>query len=275
MSGHVFYCVLLIVSYINNLELTERFALSFRHSLESDQNGIYQKLAWWFADGVLNFEPHGMFRAERPYGGSTDKRTIAEYLDQEPQFIWNDVTKLRDLFNTYVHNILKDSFIEMYKKETGQSINDEDWFLNFQNDWEKALFLMDLNPEEPESIWSGFLKLRIYPLVERFRSLAEKEAKKRRLSFAQLVTQTEMEDCIVRRVSFDYSGICSAYPELTPLEWLEKLENAYGDAGFYEMSVFVNSPCFAKQTPLNDLEKAREYYVFPDDVHHSPNLELY
>lgn len=236
------------VSYINISENTENFALSFLHDLEADHEGVYPSLAWWFVDGVLNLEPHGIFRVEKGYLGETDHRTIGSYLDQEPKLIWAGIQTLRDLFNSQVLLLMKEKFIAYYISKGNSSISEDEWEIYFQPDWEKTLYLFNLNPSEPESIWEGFLSLRAHPVIEKFKLVAEAEAKSRKFKIAQLVTQVELEETVVRRSIKDYEGLLLEFGSESPLDLLKRLEKAYGDAGFYEMTLFAHSSYMANRT---------------------------
>lgn len=249
-----------ITSSIKIQNALSYFADHFSKELERDLHGFFKRMGWWLTDGVLNGEPSGLFKCKDPYRGKLEKRTVREFLDQEPNHLLGDIQSLRDLFNQQTKYWIEEWFKEELSENFGsEAPSIQDWEKKWSHILEATLDVYALNPEH-ESEWDKFLDLKLKSVVETWRFKAELEAKKRfdRLSSAAMLN--ELESCILIRLTGLFDKQRMEYPVGGTLQWLSGMSSELGSYSKIEMGLFVRSDVFRKKWGGQHLEEIDRLY---------------
>ena len=232
--------------------------------IESANLPFFKELEWWVADGVINLEPHGMFRVETPYRVG-DLRTVREFLQQDSHHQWEGVRTLMDLFNNHVEELLSDWCQEYLQKTLFDDAPDEDeWDNVYAVEWEGAMFLADIHPKSTESLWDEFLNLPLLPVVERWRLRAEVVAKERRYRAARMVSRQDVEQAMVDRVKKTLEKYRANHETPHDIErLLLEIREDLGEWGPLEVALYVHSSMFVQGTEASLLARLFRAHPIP------------
>ena len=242
-------------------------------SIDQGEVPFFKQMEWWLADGVFNQEPHGMFRTQAPYQKG-DLRSVAEFLAQEPFHRWEGLHTLRDLFCSRVIELLSSWCQERLKDQLGADAPGEDeWEHVYQAEWEDALYLADLNPNAPVSIWDEFLELPLSTLVENWRDHAQDVAQDRRLKAARMLSRQDLEQSMILRVSGALERLRQghAHPHDTAL-LLDETCAVLGEWGPTEVAIYVHSSLFSQNTEAALLNRLYALYPIPESWQNEKGL---
>lgn len=216
-------------------------------ALASDDMPYYAALKWWLADGVFNLAPHGLFATDIPYQGTSDARTVREFLKQTPKVRYDGMHTLLDMFAEEVMNLMGGWAHEIMQQRMGDDFPSEDeWEQVYLPEWESILQMTGLHPKS-EGFWDEFLDLPLAVHVEPLRFAAHQMSMQRRMKIARTVSKHDLEGSMVQVIGEIVGREQAERPKEESWEaWLLALLEREEARLPLEVAMYVNSSQFTR-----------------------------